>query len=102
MKKLKLNHDKTPAKLAEINLQLESIMSCDELDDTKLRVLIELRDEFIIAHLQSLDDMQKKPFAEQELHTNNTLSKLISNQLSDSLTQLSALLRGKKAVKKYK
>lgn len=102
MKKLNLNHDKTPDKLAEINQQLESILSNDELDDTKLRVLIELRDEFINSHLQSLNEIQQKSFAELEIQSNNALSKLISNQLSDSLTQLTGLLRGKKAIDKYK
>lgn len=102
MKKLNLNHEKTPAKLAEINQQLESTLSNDELDDARLRVLVELRDEFIITHLQSLNNIQQKSFAELEVLSNTALSKLISNQLSDSLTELTGLLRGKKAVNKYK
>lgn len=102
MKKLNLNHEKTPAKLAEINQQLESTLSNDELDDARLRVLVELRDEFIVTHLQSLNNIQQKSFAELEVLSNTALSKLISNQLSDSLTELTGLLRGKKAVNKYK
>jgi len=102
VKKLNLNHDKTPAKLTEINQQLDSQLSNDELDDKKLRALIESRDAFIISHLGSLNDIERRSFAELEMQSNDTLSKLISNQLSDSLTQLTGLLRGKKAVNKYK
>lgn len=102
MKKFSLNHDYTPAELTEINIELESVLSADSLDDEKLRQLINQRDTFIVKYLKSLQDGNEKQFAKHELNSNKQLSSLIEHQLSASLKQLSGLLKGQKAVNKYK
>ncbi|GAA0857153.1 hypothetical protein [Aliiglaciecola litoralis] len=102
MKKLNLHHAHTPDDLAEINSQLESVLKADSLDDEKLKQLITQRDTFILEHLTTLQDDAKKQFAELELKSNKKLSSLIEHQLSASLKQLSGLLKGQKAVNKYK
>ncbi|WJG10567.1 hypothetical protein [Aliiglaciecola sp. LCG003] len=102
MNKLKLNHKQTPQELVDINLQLEALLEADSLDDAKLKSVVDLRDTFILSHLKSQPSEELKSFAEQELVINNMLSSLIEKQLSDSLSQLSGLLRGRKAVNKYK
>ncbi len=102
MKKFNLNHSKTPPKLTEINQELLALLSSDELDDKYLRKLIELRDEYISAHLASLSEEDKKSFAECEIPVNTHLTEIVSDKLNASLVQLSGLLRGQKAVNKYK
>lgn len=102
MKNLNLNHDYTPPKLADINLQIQTVLNAEELDDSLLKSLIEQRDVVVIEHLRSISVDDEKQFAKNELVINQTLSEEIGLQLKASLKDLSGLLRGRKAVDKYK
>lgn len=102
MKKLKLNHVHTPNSLAEINGQLELVLNGETLDDNLLKELIENRDLIVVSHLNGLAGDIRKTFAEHELVSNQLLSNVINKHLRSSLKQLSGLLRGRKAVNKYK
>ncbi|TRY30927.1 hypothetical protein [Aliiglaciecola sp. M165] len=102
MKKLSLNHEFTPPPLADINLQIQTTLEAEELDDSLLKTLIEERDSIITKHLEDLKDGDVKSFAKTELVINQKLSEHINKQLKASLKQLSGLLRGRKAVNKYK
>ena len=124
-----LSHDLTPQALAKINLAICQVLSyadihvansgsessnkstavatvtnTDEvnIDDSKLRALVEQRDEFIQQHLSSLGADDKNAFAKAELPINNQLQATVKNLFTDSLSELSTLVRGLKAIKKYK
>lgn len=102
MKNLKLNHQSTPASLVPINAELESVLSNDDLDDKRLLELIIMREELISAHLNSIDDTTKKKFVRAEYDVNTALSKIAQRLFKASLSNLSGLVRGRKAVEKYK
>ena len=100
--KIELNHELTPERLSEINESICVLLAAKELDDKNLRLKVTQRDEFIQAHLQSLSTDERKAFANAELSVNNRLQATIKNLFTDSLSELSGLVRGMKAVKKYK
>ena len=102
MSKLELNHALTPDRLSEINESICKLLAAKELDDKKLRLQVTQRDEFIQAHLITLSTDERKAFANAELPMNNRLQATIKNLFTDSLSELSGLVRGMKAVKKYK
>ncbi|MEP4890002.1 MAG: hypothetical protein ABJV04_08250 [Aliiglaciecola sp.] len=102
MNKLNLSHQYTPDNLDNVNKQLETVLSSDELDDKLLRQLISQRDEIVTEHIKSLDKNTEKLFSTSELEVNQRLSTIIEAQLADSLKQLTGLIRGKKIVDKYK
>lgn len=102
MKKLTLNHDKTPLNLVEINDELESLLAIDDFDDKRLLQLVERRDEIILTHLDSLDRQAREEFANAELKANETLTNIAKKFFRASLSKLSGLTRGLKAVEKYK
>lgn len=102
MNKLQLNHEETPANLLEINSELESLLSNEELDDKRLLELVNKRDGIIQQHLSSLSEQSKHSFASAELEANKRLSKVARKFFSASLKSLSGLVRGKKAAAKYK
>jgi len=100
--KLKLNHEFSPQSLVDINEELESLLNAKELDDERLKVLIEKRDAVINTHISSLSESDIKSFSKNELEVNNVLSTIVKSHFRDSLKQLSGLKRGHKAVSKYK
>lgn len=102
MKKLKLIHPLTPPSLIDVNSKLESLLQAEELDDTKLRELVDARDEIILQHLEGLSAEAKQAFAREELIVNDKISEVAKGLLKKSLAQISGLLRGRKAVEKYK
>ena len=102
MSKIELNHELTPERLSEINESICVLLAAKELDDKNLRLKVTQRDEFIQAHLQSLSTDERKAFANAELSVNNRLQATIKNLFTDSLSELSGLVRSMKAVKKYK
>ena len=98
----KLTHSLTPEPLKQINSELEQLIAQDELDEQKLRALIDKRDETIQQYLASLDADSASTFARSELEINNWLAEYCQKKLSGALNQLSGLVRGRKAVEKYK
>jgi hypothetical protein len=101
LKKLTLNHLYTPSQLREINQKLSELFSITDFEESEFLKLVNLRDEAILTHLSSLDPNDKKKFSEAELKVNAALFEFATKLSKASLDQLSGLLRGRKAVKKY-
>ena len=102
MNNLTLNHQYTPPSLEEINLQIEQLLSCPELDEAQLLQVITQREEVVKNVLRELESDELKRFASAELDNNQRLTDVTKKLLSESLGQLSSLIRGRKAVEKYK
>lgn len=97
-----LSHELTPDELGQINSSVYQELEGDVVDDQALRRLVTQRDEFIQAYLPTLAKEQRKQFAKLELPINNKLHAAVKALLTDSLSELSTLVRGRKAVQKYK
>ena len=100
--RLQFDHSFTPSPLKEINQQLSEILAKDDVDEARLLLLIEQRDRIVKEHLDSLEEDVIQQFAEAELEVNQRLEAVSKKLLSDSLGNLSGLIRGRKAVEKYK
>ena len=101
MKTITLTHKYTPPKLDIINQDLSAAISAELLDEKVLLMISILRDECITAHLASLEQEQKKQFCKEELKVNETLVELARRLFDVSGKELTSLIRGRKAVKKY-
>ena len=99
---LSLTHPYTPNELRTVNQQLEALFAQESLDEAQLLQLISQRDEIVQLHLKSLEKQQLKDFAQAELSVNNVLIENAKGLQSESLGKLSSLIRGRKAVAKYK
>lgn len=99
---LELSHSQTPETLQAINQEISTTLSDKSVDDAKLRLLVTRRDEYVQSYLSELDELKRVEFAQQELVSNEKLLAVVKVQLSNSLGQLSGLIRGRKAVGKYK
>ena len=102
MKTLTLNHSFTPSPLKKINLDLSELTSDDDPDESKFLQLVTQRDEFIQSYLQTLEKQLKTDFVSAEIKVNGVLVAYAEESFKASLKQLSGLVRGRKAVKKYK
>ncbi|MFT5277259.1 MAG: hypothetical protein ACI97K_002959 [Glaciecola sp.] len=97
-----LSHAHTPDELSAINQSICAVLEIENVDDQALRKFVTQRDEFIQSHLKSLIEAERKLFAEAELPINEKLHIAVQALFADSLAELSGLVRGLKAVKKYK
>lgn len=97
-----LSHALTPDELGAINQSIYAVLEANTVDDEALRRLVTQRDEFIQAHLATLSANDRKLFAESEIPINNRLQSAVKALFTESLSELSGLVRGLKAVKKYK
>lgn len=97
-----LSHALTPEDLSAINQSIFTLLGTDSVDDQLLRRLVNQRDELIQGHLNSLNEVERDQFAKAELPINNKLHTAVQSLFADSLSELSGLVRGLKAVKKYK
>ncbi len=102
MKTLKLDHQYTPDLLKAINQDLTELLASAEPDQAKFLDLVTQRDEFIQNYLQKLTNPTKNDFITAELKVNGALVAYAEQSFKASLNQLSGLVRGRKAVKKYK
>ena len=102
MNKEKFTHKYTPPELREINHKISEILDKDEIDDRLLLDAISERDQVVNDHIEQLDKDSLKNFASAELEINNQLSELAQSLYRDSLSNLSRLVKGRKAVQKYK
>ena len=102
MKTLILNHSFTPSLLKKINQDLSELTSEVDPDESKFLLLATQRDEFIQRYLQTLEKKLKNNFVNAEIKVNGVLVAYAKESLRASLKQLSGLVRGRKAVKKYK
>lgn len=97
-----LTHALSPEPLSVINQSICAVLATNPVDDQALRMLVTQRDEFIQGYLPTLAEAERKEFSSAELPINTKLHAAIKTLLTDSLSELSGLVRGRKAVKKYK
>ncbi|MFT7259947.1 MAG: hypothetical protein ACI9MS_001809 [Glaciecola sp.] len=97
-----VSHALTPEELGTINQSIFTLLGTVNVDDQALRRLVTQRDELIHSHLKSLNEVERDQFATAELPINNKLHSAVQSLFADSLSELSGLVRGLKAVKKYK
>ncbi|WP_158967723.1 hypothetical protein [Paraglaciecola sp. L3A3] len=102
MKKLTLDHSYTPSSLKNINQELFKLFAETEPDEATFLKLVSERDDFIQKYLNEIDQADKRNFAKAELKVNGALVAYADELFKVSLNQLSRLVRGRKAVKKYK
>ena len=102
MKTLTLTHSFTPHPLKKINQGLSELTSDLDPDESKFLKLVTERDEFIQRYIQTLQEQLKINFVNAELKVNGALVAYAEESFKASLKQLSHLVRGRKAVKKYK
>jgi hypothetical protein len=102
VKTLILNHPFTPSSLKKINQGLSGLTSDIDPDESKFLALVTQRDEFIKGYLQTLEKQLEIDFVNAEIKVNGELVAFAESSFKASLNQLSVLIRGRKAVKKYK
>ena len=102
MKKLILDHSFTPSSLKSINRDLSELTAENDPDESRFLKLVTERDEFIQKYLQNLPEEEKNQFATAELQVNGALVAYAEGSFKASLKQLSGLVRGRKAVNKYR
>ena len=101
MKNLILDHSFTPPELQSINQALIAVLHEDSPDEASFLKLVTQRDDIIQHYLRNCDSPTRESFAEAELKVNGVLIAYANELFDNSLKQLSALVRGRKAVKKY-
>lgn len=101
MNNLILDHEFTPPELKKLNHLLLELFSIDPLSEVELLKLVNIRDEVIQQHIQNCDSDSLKLFCHAEIKVNGALVACVKELSNVSLKELSALIRGRKAVKKY-
>ncbi|MEM5497123.1 hypothetical protein WNY77_06935 [Paraglaciecola mesophila] len=101
MRKLALNHQFTPPELVSINQTLATLLADESLDEKSFHSISIQRDACIKEYLDTLEPIQKAEFCKAEIEINDVLVQLAQQLFDTSLKQLSGLIRGRKAVKKY-
>ncbi len=102
MKKLILDHSFTPSPLKNINRDLSELTTENDPDESRFLKLVTERDEFIQKFLENLPDDKKNNFVTAELQVNGALVAYAEESFKASLKQLTGLVRGRKAVNKYR
>jgi hypothetical protein len=102
LKKIILNHSLTPSFLSQINQDLTTLLLEQDPDESKFLELATKRDDLIQKHLSELDYKTKQEFVKAEIEVNGVLVASANQLFKASLNQLSGLVRGRKAVEKYK
>ena len=102
MKKLILDHAFSPSPLKRINRDLSELTTENDPDESIFLKLVTERDVFIHNFLENIPDEEKNNFLTAELQVNGALVAYAEESFKASLKQLSGLLRGRKAVSKYR
>ncbi|MCF2948139.1 hypothetical protein L0668_08480 [Paraglaciecola aquimarina] len=102
MKNLVLDHLYTPSSLKEINQDLLALLAKPDPDESEFLQLATKRDEFIQQYLDEVYGDARQNFIKAEIEVNGLLVAGANQLFKASLNQLSGLVRGRKAVKKYK
>lgn len=98
-----LNHPYTPAALRDINDKITAqLADISTADFSEINRLIKERDTLIRAHLSQVHGGAKEAFANHELDVNNKLRDLARNLRDSTKDEVTRLVRGKAAIKKYK
>ena len=98
------SHDYTFDELDCLNKQIISILNSETLDTEDLFKQIDTRDLIVTKYLedQQIPLENKKFFAESEVKVNNKLLTICKKLLLESEKELIGVVRGRKAIKKYK
>ncbi|MGJ8681844.1 hypothetical protein [Paraglaciecola sp.] len=102
MKNLVLDHSFTPSSLKKINQDLLALFAKEDPEESEFLQLATKRDECIQEYLSEIDDEIKQDFVKAEIEVNGLLVAGANELFKASLNQLSGLVRGRKAVEKYK
>ena len=86
----------------KINQDLAELTSDVDPDESKFLQLVTDRDEFIQRYLQTLQGQPQTDFVNAELKVHGALVAYAEESFKASLKQLSGLVRGRKAVNKYR
>ena len=101
MNKINLEHPFTPPELSVLNQEIAALLNSEALDEQSFHSLSVKRDRCINNYLSTLDQAQKAQFCEAEIKVNDALVDCAQRLFNQSLKELSGLIRGRKAVKKY-
>ena len=101
MNNLILDHPLTPPQLQQLNHTLLELLSNNAPEEAYFLKLVTLRDEIIQAYLAECSEEVRKSFAHAELQVNGALVAYANTLFKASLKELTGLIRGRKAVKKY-
>ena len=101
MKNITLTHEYSPPELETINQELTDLLASADPDEKSFYTLSVRRDDCINTYILTLDDVRKPLFCKAEIEVNNALVGYAEQMFKASLKQLSGLVRGRKAVKKY-
>jgi hypothetical protein len=101
LNKLILDHAFTPSNLRQINQELSQFFLLEEPDEKLFLDLATRRDAIVQSYLATLGASDKKNFSQAELEVNSALVTYANKLFDASLNELSGLIRGRKAVKKY-
>jgi hypothetical protein len=102
LKKLTLDHSFTPNPLRTINQDLSELTSDNDPDESQFLQLVTKRDEFIQTYISNLSGDELKDYVLAELEVNGALVAYAEESFKASLNQLSGLVRGRKAINKYR
>jgi hypothetical protein len=102
LKKLILDHEFTPSPLKKINQDLAELTTENDPDESIFLKLVTVRDEFIQKFLENIPKEEKNNFVTAELKVNGALVAYAQESFKASLKQLYGLVRGRKAVNKYR
>ncbi|MFT6898250.1 MAG: hypothetical protein ACJA13_002670 [Paraglaciecola sp.] len=101
MKNIILDHQFTPPDLVQLNQDLTVLLTAQDPDEKTFLEIVTHRDAVITAYLTTLTDAEKQAFVAAELEINAVLVAYANEMFNASLKELSGLIRGRKAVKKY-
>lgn len=96
-----LNHLYTPPELAQINENLSALLHDDECDQTLLQKYVLQRENLVNTLLNSLDQQQRKLFAEHEKQSNDFLLEKLRSMQNKVAEDLSKVTSSAKAIKHY-
>ncbi|HAU28427.1 MAG TPA: hypothetical protein DCW74_14605 [Alteromonas australica] len=103
MKSTDLNHPYTPSALRDINEKITAqLADISTADFSEINRLIKERDIVIRAHLNDVHGSAKEAFANHELDVNNKLKDLAQKLRDSTKDEVTRIVRGKAAIKKYK
>ncbi|EWH09467.1 hypothetical protein DS2_12323 [Catenovulum agarivorans DS-2] len=99
-----LNHSYTPPELSDLNQLISQLLLADDVNDSELLALIDQRDECVQNTLEQLASTpeKQKQFALAESEVNNKLIHVCNQLVKQAKTDLTKLVKGRKAIRQYR
>ncbi len=85
-----------------INAAIEHLLMADELDAEQLNAKVVERDKLVQTLVTQLDNPDYQSFAREQLTYNQSLQEKVVRLFEQTESQLSGLMKSRKAIKKYK